>query len=295
MHNHSADEAIAALAGRQHGVVSLTQLRALGLSDVAVRRRVETGRLHRLHRAVYAVGHTALTMRSRELAAVFACGPEAVLSHRSAARLWGLVRSAPRVEVTSRRSRSPGSGIVVHRSDLATGERAAIDGIPVTTPNRTITDIADSLTEPQLRHAIHEAEVRRLFDLNHVHVVPGRRGSHRLASVLSAWTPPQFTRNEAERRFLRLCERHGLRTPLANARVGGYEVDFHWPDARLVVEVDGAAAHHTRRNFESDRRRDRVLAALGVQVVRVTWLDLTGDGARLARQIEAILRARIAC
>ncbi len=123
----------------------------------------------------------------------------------------------------------------------------------------------------------------------------GRNGSHRLRRVIAAYDGgPPMTRSEAEVRFLRMCIEHALPTPQANVSVGGYEVDFVWRDARLVVEVDGAAAHHTRRAFHEDRKRDRDLARQGLQVLRVTWRDLDGDAAAIAREIDAIRRARIA-
>jgi hypothetical protein len=125
--------------------------------------------------------------------------------------------------------------------------------------------------------------------------LPGRCGRSRLTHVLAAWRPQPFLRSEAERLFLELCDRNGLPRPLVNASAAGYEVDFLWPQAGLVVEVDGAATHMTRKAFEGDRRRDRRLAAHGLQVLRVTWPDLQGDGRTLAREIRAVLAARGAC
>ena len=296
MHDHSPDRAVAALAGRQHGVVSLTQLRRLGLSDRQLHGRLAARRLQRLHRGVYAVGHPALTERGRELAAVLACGGGAVLSHRSAARLWGLVRRVPAIEVTCSRSRAPGKGIVVHRSPVGPEDCGVLEAVPVTTVVRTILDLAAVLTEPQLEDAVNEAELRRLFDLTaleeRLRGAPGRRGRCRLGRVLDLWRPPQLTRSAAERRFLELCAEHGLPTPQSNTWAAGHEVDFLWPAARLAVEVDGAAVHRTRRAFELDRRRDRKLAAEGIHVVRVTWRDLDGESKPLARELAAILAKR---
>jgi hypothetical protein len=293
MHNHSAEIALSALAARQHGVVSLAQLRGLGLNDDAVLRRCRNRRLHRVHRGVYAVGHTAVGERGRELAAVLACGPQAVLSHRSAARLWGLVASAPKIEVTCERGRPPDGRVLDHRSSLTGADRARIQRVPVTSVARTLVDLADVLGERRLGDAIHEAEVRRLFDLNQTDAVlarlSGRRGRHRLERVLSAWRPRPFTRSEAERRFLELCERHELPLPEANASVAGHEIDFLWPEHGLAAEVDGVATHLTRTAFERDRRKDRQLAAMGIQVVRVTWSDLEDAPGALAAQLAGIL------
>ncbi len=239
----------------------------------------------------------ALTQRARELAAVFACGPHALLSHRSAGALWGLVRSAPRIEVTTDRSGGPMKGFVVHRSRrIDPQDRAERDGIPVTSVARTLVDLADVLSERRLADAVHEAEVQRLFDLRAVHEtlerLPGRKGTRRLRRTLSAHDDHvPHLRSEAERRFLTLCERHDLPRPEANASIGGYEVDFVWRAQQLAVEVDGRAVHHTTRAFTQDRRRDRALAALGMQVVRVTWRDLD-DAAALAQQLRVILARR---
>jgi very-short-patch-repair endonuclease len=147
------------------------------------------------------------------------------------------------------------------------------------------------LTEKGLADAVHEAEVLRLFDLRKVKEaqerVPGRKGRQRLSRVLAAYgVGPAFTRSEAERRFLELCDSHSLPHPRTNELLHGYEVDFHWPDKDLVVEVDGAAAHHTKRAFEEDRRRDRALAKQGIQVLRVTWSDLE----RGAEDLAAVFR-----
>jgi hypothetical protein len=294
MHTPSVDAAIAALASQQYGVLSLDQLRRLGLGKRGVHGRVAAGRLHRIHIGVYAVGHRSLTQRSFELAAVLACGEGATLSHRSAGRHWQLMKRAPRIEVTCRRSRSPAEGIVAHRSPLPDEDRVIHEALPVTSVARTIVDLADTLTQRSLEHAVNEAEVQRLFDLTQVERVlerlPGRRGRAKLERVLASWMPRPFTRSEAERRFLDLCHRHGLPPPSVNTNVAGHEVDFLWPTAAVAVEVDGAKAHLTQQAFQRDRQRDRDLATRGIHVVRVTWRDLD-DEAQLAGQLRTILAA----
>jgi predicted transcriptional regulator of viral defense system len=158
---HSSDGAIAALAAGQHGVVSVAQLLDAGLSRDAIDIRARSGRLHRLYRGVYAVGHTALTQRSRELAAVLSCGRHAVLSHRSAGARLGLVRSPAWIEVTAPRACKPRAGVVVHRSRrLHPEEREVVEGIPVTSIARTLVDLAEVLDERRLAQAVQEAEVR---------------------------------------------------------------------------------------------------------------------------------------
>jgi very-short-patch-repair endonuclease len=294
MHTRSVEMAIAALASRQYGLVSRDQLLQLGLGNRAIQRRMAAGRLHPIHRGVYAVGHRSLTQRSSELAAVLACGEGAMLSHRSAAKHWGLLQAAPRIEVSCSRSRPPGPRIVVHRSPLTPEDRVVDEAIPVATVARTIVDLAAILTQRRLSDAVNEAEVRRLFDLHEIEAVlarvPGRRGRGRLDRVLAAWKPRPFPRSEAEHRFLELCERHGLPRPRVNTNFAGYEVDFLWPEAEVAVEVDGAHTHLTQQAFHRDRRRDRALAARGIQVLRVTWRDLEA-GAELSKQLEAILAA----
>jgi hypothetical protein len=293
---HSAERAVAALAAGQHGLVHVDQLQAAGLGKDAVRRRMAAHWLHPLYPGVYAVGHLALTPRSRELAAVFACWPGALLSHRPAAVRWGLLRSAPRLEVTVPRGRRSREGFVVHRSRLIHEEdRALVDGIPLTSVARTLVDLADGPERP-LAAAVHESEVRGLFDLGAVERVldrlPGRRGRHRLLRVLAAYRPETaFTRSGGERRFLRICAEHGLPVPAANLWIEDAEVDFYWPDARLAVEVDGGTTHMTTRAFHEDRRRDRRLAGHGIQVVRVTPDDLAHPE-RLASELRRIIARR---
>jgi very-short-patch-repair endonuclease len=276
-------------------VVSREQLAAAGLSRQAIRRRVESSRLVRLHDGVYAVGHTALTLHSHLLAAVYACGPDALASHRAAGKLWGVLRGQQPIEVTAPRSRVAREGIVLHRSRLIHDEdRSVIDGIPVTSLARTVVDLADVLIEQRLADVVHESEVQRLFDRGAVERVldrlPGRRGRHKLRRVLAAYEDVQpFTRSRAERRVLAMCKAQGLPKPQVNTWIDIYEVDFYWPDARVALEFDGAATHLTRRAFYADRARDRALAARGIHVVRATWRD---DEAALAVELRRILAVR---
>jgi very-short-patch-repair endonuclease len=291
---HSLDAAIGALAGRQHGVVSWAQLRELGVPRHAVDARVQAKRLYRLHRGVYAVGHEALTWRSHLIAAVYACGSDALASHRAAGALQGMLTSG-RIEVTAPRARKPKPGITLHRTRLIHPEdRTVVAAVPTTSIARTLVDLADVLTEERLAKAVDRAEILRVFDLHALQRVearlPGRRGRHRLERVLAAYQPePRLFRSDAERRLKELCERHSLPQPQFNVNLHGFEVDAYWPEANLALEVDGAATHHTRRAFHEDRRRDRALAARGVQSLRVTTPDLGRD---LMEQVRAILRRR---
>jgi very-short-patch-repair endonuclease len=271
----------------------------LGFTHDAIRRRLEARRLRRLHSGVYAVGHWALTPKSRDLAAVFACGPRALLSHRSAARRHGLLNSSGHgVDVTAGRGCKPKPGITVHTArSIHPDDRAEIDGIPVTSVARTIVDLAGQLDDRRLTAVVNEAEVRRLFDLRAIEAVLERRrgakGGRRVRRVLANYTePPGYSATKAEALFQSLCKQYALPRPQRVSKVG-YELDFYWPDARLAVEVDGRAFHATRRAFQEDRERDRLLATEGIQVARVTWRDLTREPERLARQLEAIRRERL--
>jgi very-short-patch-repair endonuclease len=291
------DRAIAELAARQHGTVSLVQLKRLGLSHRAINDRVAAGRLHRIHRGVYAVGHPRLTARGRWLAAVLACGPGAALSHRSAAALRGLRQSdGPQIDVTSpRRAGRRHAGITVHSGKtLAEQDVATADGIPCTSTSRTLLDLAEVVDRRGLERAFERAETLRLFDLRRIEDVldraHGRRGAATLRAVLADhgwWQRP--TRQELERRFLELCLTARLEPPRVNMLVEGLEVDFSWPAHRLIVETDGFATHGTRRAFERDRERDRLLLLAGWRVVRFTWRQVTDKPAVVASTVRSLL------
>jgi very-short-patch-repair endonuclease len=282
-------------AGRQHGIVKRQQVREAGLSREGVRRRVASGWLVPLYDGVYAVGHTALTDKSHLIAAVYACGDEALASHRAAGKLWGILRGSQPIEVTGPRSREPKKGFILHRSRLIHEEdRALIDNIPVTSLARTLVDLADVQPEKRLANAVNEAEMKGLFDLRQVERVlarlPGRKGRHKLNRVLAAYRPVQpFFRSRNERFVHDLCREHGLPTPRVNTWVHAEEVDFFWPEAGLVLEFDGGAVHRTTKAFYEDRERDRALAARGIHVVRATDRD---EPAKLAQELLAILSIR---
>jgi very-short-patch-repair endonuclease len=287
---------VQALAGGQHGVITRRQATAAGMTRREIERRLEAGWLVGLYDGVYAVGHTALTDRSRLIAAVYACGPAALAGYRAAGAMWALLRQPQRIEVTAPRGCKPKMGFTLHRSRYIHEEdRVLIDNIPVTSLARTLVDLADVLSERQLANAVHEAEVQRLFDLTQVQRVlerlPGRRGRHKLSRVLAAYRDVQpFTRSRAERLVLRMCEDHALRMPSTNTWVGGHEVDFYWPEAGLVLEFDGGAVHRTTKAFYEDRKRDRALAARGIHVVRATDRD---EPATLAHELKTILSVRL--
>src|ERR671925_1926397 len=269
------DTVIAQLAESQHTVVSLDQLKAVGLSASGVRKRGASGRLHRIYRGVYAVGHGRLTREGRWMAAVLACGPKAVLSHRSAAGLWGLRpdnRASTDVSLPGRSARSR-LGIDVHRSTtLAPADCTVVDGIPCTTLARTLLDLAEVVNPRGLERAIEQAEVLRLFDLRAVEEVlaraNGRRGAAVLRAVLADLAEPALTRSDVEERFLALCRAAALPRPEVNAELVVDEgpamiVDFLWRAQRLAVETDAYGTHGNRQPFERDRRRDQRLRLAG--------------------------------
>ena len=288
------DVRLAALAKRQHGVVTWAQMLDLGLGPHGIAERVRTGRLHRIYRGVYAVSPARLRKEGYWLAAVLACGLGAVLSHRSAASLWELRPSAAQaidVTVPSRSGRKRRRGIKVHRSGRLTPAEVMIrDGIPVTTVARTLLDLADVLPAQRLKRAIDEAEYRGRFDLTSLRAVvqanPGRRGAELLDLVAE---PAQRTRSDLEDDFLAFCRRHRLPRPDVGATIGGYEVDFVWPDARLIIETDGLAVHRTRRAFEDDRERDRRTLRAGYRTVRLTDRAMRDDELEVTEALRELL------
>ncbi len=288
------DALIYAVAKRQRGVITREQLRRLGLSEHGIAERIRTGRLHRLHRGVYAVGHDVLRPEAYWLAAVLACGEGAVLSHASAAAHWGIRPSAAAsvdVTVPVRSGRRSRKGIRLHRSGrLGEREVTVHEGIPVTTVARTLLDLADVLPRHALKRTIDEAEYQRLVDMTAliaaVQENPGRRG----AQVIElARAEAEMTRSELEQRFLALVDRHGLPRPRVNSRVEGYEVDFVWPEDRVIVEIDGRAAHGTRSAFERDRLRDRRLLRAGFRTIRLTDRALRYEEDAIVADLEVLL------
>jgi Protein of unknown function (DUF559)/Transcriptional regulator, AbiEi antitoxin len=260
-------------------VVTLAQLRELGFDDAAVRRRILSGRLHRLYRGVYAVGHTILTREGRYLAAVMACGDGAALSYRSAAEHWGIrPTAAGRFDVTVPRTSGvrTTARIVVHRPKQP-AETTTHDGITVTTPGQTLADLSTAVPRRALEKAAERAEALRLD----VRVPAGHPGAKRLAEA-TAHDLATTTRSPLEDAFLELCDAHGIPRPLVNTVVEGYEVDFCWPDDRLIVETDGYEHHGTRAAFERDRAKDAQLTVRGWRVLRFTEPQVRGDASSCA-------------
>jgi very-short-patch-repair endonuclease len=272
----SEDDAIDALAATQLGVVTRAQLRERGIAAAAINRRVRANRLQPLHRGVYQVGKLVAPY-ARELAAVLACGPHAVLSFRSAGPLWQLLPDpgGPSIDVITHGDRGRRPNIRVHRVVLAVDDVTRQHGVPITSVSRTLVDLAAVLGRRELERAMAQAERLNLLDRQKLLALTdaraGRPGAPVLRSLLEQEARPALTRSEAEERFLALVRKAQLPAPETNVQLGDYEVDFLWRSQRIVVEVDGFAFHSSQRRFESDRRRDARLAAGGMSVLRVTW------------------------
>jgi very-short-patch-repair endonuclease len=267
------DRVLAEMARRQHGVVTVAQLVTSGVSRRAIERRVESGHLHRIHRGVYVVGHTALPPLAREAAALLATGPSSALSHRSAAKLHRLLPldALAEVDVTVTSQRRARGGVNVRRGALTSQDVQKHQGLWVTTPRRTLDDLRRTTARRTYERAAAEAQILKL-------VAPEPDG-------------PQPTRSEAERVLARLVREARLPLPSMNVPLEGFEVDALWPAQRLVVEVDSFAFHRTRRAWERDHRKTAALEAADYRVLRFTWSDLTDErlatAARLARALSS--------
>jgi hypothetical protein len=276
-------------------VVSRSQLLALGLSRGAVEHWLSVGRLQLLFRGVYSVGHTALRAEGRRLAAVLACGPGAVLSHRSAASHWGLLRTdQTRIDVTAPRGRHGASGIRLHRSrSLDAQDTTHHEGIPITSVSRTLLDLASAARPSELERALAQAERLQLYDHRAITDVIARANGHRGTQVLAQATTrtPKWTRNEWEAEFLQQLRDAGLPEPETNEPFdapdhGHCEPDYHWPEHRVIVETDGFETHGTRAAFRADRAKDAALTAAGYRVLRFTRDD---DPALAVKRVRALL------
>jgi very-short-patch-repair endonuclease len=268
------DQAVAAIAMRQHGAISSQQLREAGLSRDAVLERRRAGRLHPLHRGVYAVGHIAPSNERRWMAAVLALGADAALSHRSAAALWKLLPTTHGpvdVSLPSRNGRRRRQGIRIHRpASLTPAEIGRERGIPVTSVARTLSDLQGLVPPRELRRAIRQADF--------------------LGLPIGPKIEVDKTRSELERRFLWLCGRYHLPRPAVNIRIGGLTVDFCWLGQKLIVETDGYQSHRGREAFEDDRARDLKLRALGYEVLHLSYRQVFDESAQVAAVLHATLK-----
>jgi hypothetical protein len=290
--DRTVEQKIARIAGRQHGVVTWRQLRNAGVTAGEIKRRARTGALIREYPGVYRVGHRAPSLHARYLAAVFACGDGALLSHDAAGHLLGLLKGTPPPpEVTAPTERRI-DGIATHRArSLDPRDAARWQNIPVTTVPRTLVDLAATLTADVLARACHEAEIRHGTTPAHVETVLARRpnspGARTLRRILRR--DIRVTLSVLERRFLRLLEDHGFPLPETNRPAGTRRVDCRWRNRRLTVELDSYRYHHTRHAWEQDRRREREARARGDEFRRYTYGDVVEDARLVVAELRELL------
>lgn len=274
------DRMIAAVAGRQHGVISREQLELLGFTRHEIHHLVQSGRLHRVHRAVFAVGHVALTWRGRVSAAVLACGLDAVASHLTAGALHSFFDESEVIHVTDARRRTF-RGIRTHRSPVPPEHRRLTDGIPLTSPPRTLLDLAGTLSRNEFSRAYEEADRLRLVDEGEARELIARSNGHRGTGLFAAMLDETFahapTKLELERRFYDLVCEGGLPVPQVNVWVEGRLVDALWPEHRLIVELDSRTYHRTDAKVERDYAASAELKLAGYEVLRFTWKQVTRE------------------
>jgi very-short-patch-repair endonuclease len=290
---------IARIAERQHGVVGRRQLLMIGVRSSTIADWVEAGRLHRVHRGVYAVGRPASRIEGRWMAAILASPTGSLLSHGSAGQLWGLIqrfeRLASHVTVPGSNSASP-TGVVTHRS-RSLGRRDATTrlNIPVTTVTRTVWDLATVLSPSRARRVFEQAERLEGFDrerLRALHAAaPSRRGAAVIRQLLvTGAVPISETRSRLEEILLEICRDQRIPFPAVNVPLLGYEVDFLWGEERFVVEVDGGI-HLTPARRRRDNERDSVLGRAGYLVRRYDW-EALADRQAVAAEVLAVLSER---
>jgi very-short-patch-repair endonuclease len=288
---------LAVLAREQHGVVSVWQLRELGYSKESLRHAVKTGRLHRVYRGAYAVAHDAVSRHARCRAAVLSCGEGALLSHRSAAWLWGLTRRfALPVEVTADSPRQTREAIRIHSAEaLVDEDRGSAEGIPVTAMPRTLLDFA-AVDPRYLSQALDNAQHMGALDLIAVDTLIARsrgfRGVGRLRDALKPHRTPAYTRSGLERRFLELVRQAKLEPPSMNLFVGEYELDAYWPAERFAVELDTYDYHGSPSAFENDRVRQESLKLAGIEMTRITGTRMDREPRQVTSRLRQLLSQR---
>lgn len=288
-------------------MITRSQLLDLGLSRHAIQHRIAVGRLHRLWRGVYAVGRAEVGQRGRWMAAVLSCGDDALLSHRSAAALWGVLRPFHGVDIEvvvpyGQPHRRP--GIAVHRRTGLTAagqasalggpgfdQRRVVDSIPVTDIVTTLVDLATCVADALLVRALNQADRLDLIDAHDlrsaIEALPSRPGAGRLKALLDR-QGSGFADTLLELRFLRLARAAGLSAPELQANLSGFRVDFHWPDLGLVVETDGPRDHRTPAQQSRDRLRDQTHAAAGLTALRFTEAQVRHEPDRVRATLETV-------
>ena len=297
IHSGSLDQPRPAdVATSQGGPISREQLLELGVAPGAIKSWLRSGRLHSYYRGVYLLGHEALTLKGRMMAAVLAYGPEAVLSHRSAAMWREILQSArAKIDVTvPGRTRRAQHGIDLHLvRSLDPRDVTVHEGVPITTIPRTLLDLAEVLPRRRLKAAIETADRRGWFDGTAVQELlarsPGRHGLKPLQSLLVDFEYDSLSRSELEALFFDFCAESGIPLPTMNVPILGYTVDAHWPGTNVIVELDSRAFHLNAKAFEEDRKRDTQLVLAGYRVVRITHRQLTREPGAVARLLTQLL------
>jgi hypothetical protein len=299
--------ALAELGACQHGVVTHAQMRAAGLSKSGIGRAAAEGRIHRVFRGAYALGHPGIGERGRMFAAVLVCGDGAVISHRSAAALMRLIERSPAsIDVIAPASGGQAVDGIRRRAvrPPQNWETGTFDGIPCTSPARTLVDLAGVVGTRTLRSAFERAAAGKLLDLAAIEAsvgAGGRRGTRSVRALLDEWrgAAPVLAKGRLksplEAKILPLLAKRGLPMPRPNAPVelvkGRIEVDFLWPDQRFVLEADSRAFHTTDVAFKRDRWRDRELVRAGFSTMRVTHDEAETEAAAVADAITTRLRS----
>lgn len=286
------------VARRQHGVVSTRQLAEFGFPPRTITRWAQDGKLHRLHRGVYAVGHEALSWEGRLFGAVLANEP-AVASHRTAAWIWGVLRARPGTfHLTAPTRRHRKERVVVHFARLAPEDVMTVGAIPVTSPARTVLDLAPDESTRDLGRLLQRTDEHELLDRRRFEALLARAGGHpgraKLAEALSLYQPEAATlRSDVERRFRRLVLAAGLPSPQTNVVVEGYELDTYWEAEGFAVEIDSYATHGSRLSFEEDPKRVDDLLLAGIETIRVTDVRLEREPRQtIARIADHLARRR---
>lgn len=293
------DAVIGRIAARQHGAVTREQLLAAGLTARMIDERISTGMLLPVHRGVYLLSWGPRSPLASEAAAVLACSPQALLSHRTAGRLWELPVATPyaiELTVVGRHRKSP-KGLIVHSvSRLAASELRRHAGIPITSPSLTVLDLAALTAESALQAIVNEARVLRLLTEEELHATlrrhPRRAGARRVRKLLDSERGPRITRSEAERKALMVMRAHGIEPDDSDVQLGPYRMDFFFERELLAVEVDGYRYHGTPKRFVDDRRRMAYLASRGIQVFPLTWDDLHDGATRAMERLNSTLQQR---
>jgi very-short-patch-repair endonuclease len=289
------DRELAEWASERDGVASRKELLGLGFGRGAIRSHLANGQLHVIHHGVYAVGHRAISRRGYLRAALLACGEKSVLSHRTAADLWGISPTSSRlIEITGPTRRRGHQGLRYCQSRLHPDDIAEVEGFPVTSIARTLLDLAGIVHRGRVERALERAVRLRLFDLTKTRETiernRGKKGCKLLTSVIASFDPATTdTRSGKERQFLRLIRNHKLPKPLLNTMVEGLEVDAFWPAHKLIVEIDTYATHGSQKAFHRDRERDAILFAAGHRVLRITDVQLDYEPQLVAQRVGAAL------